>query len=447
MSQMGQGVGEAERPSQLLRVLGVGFGLAVVIGGVIGQGIFRAPGVVAAGLPDAKLALAAWVLGGLAIAIDAMPTVELGAAIPRAGGPYALAHRAFGPLVGFMTGWADWLQIAASTGFISVVFGEYVHRFGIATAWPTGLIAAGLIVACVAVNWVGTRFGGASQNLGSAVKTLGLLVLVGCLFFAPRAASVVPPPGPSPVLSWTAAVLALRAIYGAYGGWHTAVYFSEEVHEPQRNVARATFSGIALVTVLYVLVNAAVFTVLPATVVAKSTLAVADAARVVMGPVGSTVVTALAMLSVAAIANLQVMFQTRTTFAMARNGVFPPALAKVAPGGTPRRSLLVVFAFSVAFAATGVYERLLSIYTPLAMLTFFLLGVASMVLRRREPELARPWRMPLYPLPALFSCAVNGALLVIFLADDPVNGLLAALLLVLPLPLYVYGAKRWRAMV
>jgi APA family basic amino acid/polyamine antiporter len=249
---------------------------------------------------------------------------------------------------------------------------------------------------------------------------------------------------PPPALTWAGAVMALRAIYSAYGGWHTAVYFSEEVHAPERNVARATFSGIALVGVLYLLVNAAVLYVLPLGALAKSNLAVADAARVVLGPWSERAVTGLAMISVAAICNLQVMLHVRTTFAMGRNGVFPPGLARVARGGTPRWSLLVVLVFSVGFAASGVYETLLSIYAPLAMLTFLLLGLAVMRLRRREPDLPRPWKMPLYPLPALFSIGLNVLLLVVFLSEDWKDAAWSVGLLLLPLPLYIYGARRWR---
>src|SRR5215469_9815231 len=226
---------------RLLRIFGLGFGLAVVIGGVIGSGILRNPSVVAAGFLDPKWILFAWLGGGLFVAIDAMPTVELGAAIPRSGGPYSLAVRALGPFAGFFVGWADWLQLVFSTGFIAVAFGEQVQRLGILPGLSTGEIAVLLVLGCGAINWIGARVGGASQSIGSALKALGLLVLVATLFLAHGTAAVVAAPPPPPAFSWVAAAVALRAIYGAYGGWEAAVYFSEELHEPERNVARATF--------------------------------------------------------------------------------------------------------------------------------------------------------------------------------------------------------------
>ncbi|HEY4274503.1 MAG TPA: amino acid permease, partial [Rhizomicrobium sp.] len=265
---------------RLLRIFGLGFGLAVVIGGVIGSGILRNPSVVAAGFLDTRWILLAWLAGGLFVAVDAMPTVELGAAIPQSGGPYPLAVRAIGPFAGFFVGWADWLQLIFSTGFIAVAFGEQVQRLGFFPGLTTGEIAMMLVVGCGVLNWIGARVGGVSQNVGSALKALGLIILVAVLYLAHG--HPVTAPVPPPVFSWVAAAIALRAIYGAYGGWEAVVYFSEELHEPERNVARATFGGIALVTVIYVLINAAVLYVLPMGMLTHSTLAVSDAMTLVM---------------------------------------------------------------------------------------------------------------------------------------------------------------------
>ena len=252
------------------------------------------------------------------------------------------------------------------------------------------------------------------------------------------------------MFSWVVAAVAMRAVYGAYGGWHAAVYFSEEVHNPERNVARATFAGIALVTSLYLLVNAAVMHVLPIGVLAHSTLAAADAAKVVMGENGSLVVTALAIIAVATLANLQIMEHTRITFAMARSGVLPPVLARVSAGGTPRLSLLVVLActsliiLGAELAKGTLYEVLLNLYAPMVMVVFFMLALGAIRLRRREPDLPRPWRMPLYPLPSVLSMGINVLLLLLFLSSDWKTGICSAALLAAGVPLYVYGSKRWR---
>ncbi len=434
---------------RLLRIFGLGFGLAVVIGGTIGSGILRNPSVVAAGFVDTRLILLAWLAGGLFVAIDAMPTVELGAAIPLSGGPYSLAARAIGPFTGFFVGWADWLQLVMSTGFISVAFGQYVQRLGIMADWPTAMVAIMLLIGCGVLNWIGARVGGASQNIGSALKALVLVALVATLFLVAKPEAVAAPP--PPLFTWVAAAVALRAIYGAYGGWQAAVYFSEEVHEPERNISRATFAGIALVTTLYVLVNAAVLHVVPVGLLVNSTLAVSDAAAIVLGPGSGTIVTILAIICVATIANLQVMEHVRTTYAMARKGMLPPGLATVSTSGTPRAALVVVLV-SIALVITGatfikggLYEVLLNLYAPNIMIIFLLLSYGALKLRRTEPDLPRPYKMPFYPVPALVSMVINGILLVLFLTTDLVTSIWSIIFLALAVPLYFLGRSRWRA--
>jgi APA family basic amino acid/polyamine antiporter len=432
----------------LLRIFGLGFGLAVVIGGVIGSGIMRNPSVVAAGFPDARWILLAWLGGGLFVLIDAMPTVELGAAIPLAGGPTSIITRAIGPRSGFLIGWADWCQLTVSTGFITVAFGEYVHRLGLLSQLTAGQIAILLVLACGAVNWIGARAGGASQNIGSALKAVGLVILVAVLFTAHGGTATAGPP--VPVFSWVAAMVALRAIYGAYGGWQAAIYFSEEVQSPDRNVARATFAGIALITTLYLLVNAAVLHVLPIGTLTHSTLAAADAAKVVLGQGSSIIVTALAILCVATLANIQIMELSRTTYAMARMGNLPPRLARVSASGTPRAALVVgLVAIAVIIAAADsvkgqLYEILLDLYAPFVMIILLSFSIAVFRLRRTEPDLPRPWKMPLFPLPALLSMALNAALLLLFLVSDWKTGIWSAVLLACAVPLYWLGRKRWQ---
>jgi basic amino acid/polyamine antiporter, APA family len=432
----------------LLRIFGLGFGLAVVLGGVIGSGIMRNPSVVAAGFPNATWILLAWLGGGLFVAIDAMPTVELGAAIPLAGGPYSIIARAIGPRSGFLIGWADWCQLTVSTGFITVAFGEYVHRLGLLQGLTAGQIAIALVAGCCLVNWIGARAGGVAGNIGSALKALGLVVLVAALFGGRGTSTVAAPP--PPVFTWAAAMIALRAIYGAYGGWQAAIYFSEEVNAPERNVARATFVGIVVITTLYLLVNAAVLHVMPIGLLVQSKLAAADAARIVLGESSGVIVTALAILCVASLANIQIMELTRTNYAMARAGRLPPALAMVSASGTPRAALLVgCIATGLIIAAADslkgqLYEILLDLYAPFVMIILLSFSIAVFRLRRAEPDLPRPWKMPLFPLPALVSMALNAALLLLFLVSDWKTGIWSAVLLACAVPLYWLGKSRWK---
>src|SRR5437868_1326298 len=168
-----------ERPAaNLLRVLGLAFGLAVVVGGVVGQGILRTPGIVAGAVPDPTLIILLWTLGGLMIAIDACAWAELGSSIPCTGGPYVLARRAFGETSGIVVGWADWITNMLVLSFLSVVFGEYCQRLGFGADWPIAALSLGLIATCWAINWTGTRISGLSQTLFSAAKGLALIAFI-----------------------------------------------------------------------------------------------------------------------------------------------------------------------------------------------------------------------------------------------------------------------------
>jgi APA family basic amino acid/polyamine antiporter len=415
---------------ELLRILGIGFGLAVVVGGVVGQGIMRTPGIVAGALPNEAWILGVWVLGGLIILIDACATVELGASLPRAGGPYVFAHRAFGPFAGTMLGWADWLNYTLAISFVSVVFAEYAQRLGLATALPLGSLAVLLIAAVAMINWVGTRTSGASQVAGSAIKGLALLLLVALLWVVPGHAPAASAPPPTPLFGIAAFATAMRAVAITYGGWSSCVYFCEEVHQPERNVVRATFGGILLVMLLYLLVNASILHVLTREQIAASKLPVADAMAAVFGPASGTVITLLAIVSVVAICNLQVMTAPRIAFAMARNGVLPSVLTRVSASGTPRVALLCTSAVAALLASTGGYERLIAIGAP------FLIGVAAVSdlsairMRFREPELARPFKMPLFPLPALIGFTVNALLIGAIFYEDPFDSSLGLGMLV-----------------
>jgi APA family basic amino acid/polyamine antiporter len=420
----------------LSRVLGLVFGLAVVVGGVIGSGIMRAPGVIALGLHSPWIILLAWVLGGGAAMLASMPLVEAGASVPMAGGTYPIARRAFGPAVGLATGWLSWLQYVASNAFISVVFGEYVHRLGLAGGVSTGVLACGLIVFVAALNLLGTRVTGASQGVASALKGGVFVVLVVILFLSPRAPDVAARTPLSHAAGIAAIVMAIRVIYQTYAGWDGAIYFSEEVERPERNVARATFWGIGLVTILYVLVNAAVLHVLPVNAIAGSDLAVGDAAKVTLGAVGDKVVTLVGLLSLAAIVNLQVMASPRIIWRMAKDGLLPSVIARVGANGAPWVSVILVVLASFVLAATGSYETIVTIYAPWSIGAILMVCLSSIKLRVSEPDLPRPWKMPLFPWIAIGASLVQAALIAVVVWDDPKSGLASAVVAAAPIPIY-----------
>ncbi len=420
----------------LLRVLGLAFGLAVVVGGVVGQGILRTPGIVAGAVPEPTWILVLWAVGGLIILIDACSLVELGASIPRSGGPYALARRAYGRVGGVVVGWADWLNGILVLSFLSVVFGEYCQRLGVGANLPVGILSLLLIVGCSALNWTGTRVSGSSQTLLSAFKGVALIAFVIALFAFGGVAAPVAVSSPtqltSPTLAAGALLLAMSAILNTYGGWTGGVYFGEEIVAPERNLARATFGGVVLVTVLYVGVNAALLYVLSPAEIAASELPAADAVTRIFGATAGTLITAVSLISIAAIANLYVMFNSRVGFAMARDGVLPEMLARTSRSGTPRPALVVGSVIAATAALSGTYLELVAVVVPMTAAIMASIDLAAIIMRHKEPDLQRPFKMPMFPLPAVAGIVLNLTLLVAMTVNDPwhsLAGIGAALLL------------------
>lgn len=426
-------------PGKLLRVLGLGFGIAAVVGGSIGSGILRTPGPVAAALPNPALILIAWTVGGLLMLVEALPLIELATMLPQAGGSVVYVGRAFGRGAGTLVGWGVWLQMNIALSFMAVVFGEYVQRLGFGSHWPTGALAAALIAGLTLVNLAGTRFSGGSQLLGTIVKVGGLVALMGAIFVAAPAA---PPPAAIVPLTFLGAVVALRLITNTYAGYNAVVFLTEEMHAPGRTVAWSLLIGIGIITLLCVAMNAALLHALPVAVIAASTLPVADAVATFAGQAGGLIVTLVSIVAVVTIANLTVMYPSRVLYAMAASGALPAVFGTLAANGTPMIALLAATALTIVFASTGAYLVLIAIYAPMATITFIVTILASMRLRRTEPALARPWRMPLYPLPALIALAINLALLIAFIVEDPVHSAWSLALLALGLPLLLRSRSR-----
>jgi APA family basic amino acid/polyamine antiporter len=418
----------------LLRVLGIAFGLSVVVGGVVGQGILRTPGIVAGAVPDPTLILLLWLVGGIAVLIDACSLVELAASVPLEGGPYALARRTYGSTAGTVVGWADWVNSALIIAFLSVVFGEYCQRLGIGANWPIAVLSLSLIAACTAINWTGTRSSGASQTAFSALKGAALVAFVLALFLISPHDSHTPAAALSPMRSVlaAAALVAMSAVFNTYFGWNSSIYFSEEIVAPERNIVRATFGGILLVIALYLAVNAALLHVLSPAEMGASKLPAGDAARRVFGPRGDTLVTVLSLLSVGAITNLYMMVSSRVGFAMARDGILPAQFARTSGSGTPRLALAAGALVAAAAAASGTYEQIVSATVALSLCIATSINLAAIVMRWKEPGLERPFKMPGYPLPSLIGMMINLSLLAGLLFEDPWHsaiGIAAALAL------------------
>jgi APA family basic amino acid/polyamine antiporter len=407
--------------SHLLRVLGLIFGVAVVVGGMVGQGILRTPGIVANAVHSSTLILLLWIVGAGLVAISAFAYVELGTALPSSGGPYDFVRRAFGPLAGVVAGWGQWFVLVTLEAFLAIVVADFLHRVGV---WPevgSSVLAVGVLALFWLVNWTGTRVSGGSQVAFSAVKGAALLALVILLFAQPSAHQPVVATGQA--IGLAAIAVAMRAVINTYDGWQEIVLFGEEVERPERTLPRAMATGVLSVAVIYVLVNMALLHVLSPADMAKSTLPAADAAKLALGPTGDLALTLFGIVSVAAITNLAVMKSARIAFALARAGHLPAKLSAVASAGTPRPALNVSSILAAVFAATGTYNTVVAMNVAMTVALVVVVNVAAVRLRSTEPGLPRPFRIPFYPLPAIAAVGLNLALLAALVFEDPVHSL------------------------
>ena len=376
----------------------------MVVGIMVGSGIFRTPGLVAAQLGRPWLTFVAWTAGGALAFLGALLFAELATRLPRAGGKYVYAREAFGPRAGFVVGWVEALGMyAAAIAAIGVAAGEFLVRLA---GWPAAVTpwaGVGFVALFTAINLVGVASGRWVQNLVTAAKVLALggvvvIALVhgtgsgwhGVLAGAPRGAAV-----------WGALAVAFQSVIWTYYGYVDAAKIAEEVVDPGRTLPRVFLGGIALAAALYLLLNAAFFNVLPLERVAASNLVAADAATAIFGARGGKVIAALALIVVLASLNGNVFVTPRVLFGLAREGLAPAALARVNRGGTPWVAMLVVGAVAMGLAATGTFADLLSLAIVLILLIDGFVVAALFRLRARTPE--APFRVAFFPaLPVLF---------------------------------------------
>jgi len=400
----------------LRRLLGLGFGLAVIIGSTIGVGILRTPGLVAGHLHSSSAILVLWLVGGVYTLLGAVCLAELGTTVPQAGGYYVYARRAFGNWVGFGVGWTDWLTYCTVLAYVSIGLAEFSGVLLPALAGWVQALAVVTLLAMVALQWVGLKVSARFQEWTTAVKFLAFLALVvAALLHKP--AGALPAAEDARGLTFTGVILALQAIVIAYGGWQSALYFTEEDRDPARHLPRAMVGGVVSVIVVYLLVNLALLNVLAIPDLAKSTLPGADAAAIIAGDRGKQIITVLSVISLLPLLNAILMIGTRILFAMGRDGLVSRRTASVNPGGTPGVATVVTTVVALILIASGTFQTLIALASVFLAANYCVSCLALVVLRRREPGLARPFRAWGYPWSA--AIVVVGA--VVFLAGVLVN--------------------------
>lgn len=404
----------APHDQSLRRELGLASCTLMVVGGIIGSGIFFTPAEVARALPTGTLILTVWAIGGLVALAGALAYAELGAMMPDAGGPYVYIREAFGPLAAFLCGWMTLLLI--STGALAAVamgFAGYAERYidlGV-VGGRIGLAALTILVLGV-TNYLGIKPGAFVQNTLTVAKIVALaaLIVAGAALWnavgAPAPVASPPPPRESLVAGFSAAFV---AVLFTIGGWQQLNMVAGEIRRPEWTIPRALMLGIATVIAIYLGANAVYVHVLGRDGLAASAAVAADTAVRLAGPVGGTLITVGAMLSILGFVNVVLLGNSRIPFAMARDGAFLAAAGRIHPRyGTPHVAIAIMVAWSLVllFGTRGEIGSLLSGVVFADWIFFGLGGASVFVLRRSRPDVHRPYRSVGYPmLPAVFVLA------------------------------------------
>jgi basic amino acid/polyamine antiporter, APA family len=426
------------RPARsLLTVLGVTFGLAVTIGNVIGAGILRTPGDIAANLPTFWPFLSVWIIGALYAMLGANALAELAAATPRSGGQYVFVRRALGDYPAFIVGWSDWISTCGTTAVVSITLGEYAVVL-LPHLPPAKVIALIVVAVLTVVQWMGVRSGAMTQDITSVLKAVALLALIVACFWLggrnPAAPGLVMERESSLLVAF---VLALQAVIYTYDGWTAPIYFAGEVKNPGRDIPRSMFGGLALVTAIYLLINVAFVRVVPLATIAGEKLAAATVARFLFGPNGDLVVRSIVVIALLSAANSNVMIAPRVIYAMAKDRLFWRGATEVNEGGTPDISLLISSAIAAAFIVTGQFETVLAKIAYFFVANYTLSFISLFVMRMREPNAERPYRAFGHPVTTAIALLASIVFLIGAVMGDPGNSLWAVGLLLISYPAYL----------
>jgi APA family basic amino acid/polyamine antiporter len=385
--------------SRLLKVLGVAFGLAIIIGNTIVVGILRTPGEVAAHLPNPWLFLGVWLVGGIYALFGALSLAEPGAMVAGSGGQYVFVRRGLGEYPGFLVGWGDWISTAASISAAAMVFTEYLVPFAPSSEPHPGLVASALALLFGLINWRGIRTGDVVQQVLSALKALlfSALIVAGLFLAVPDLGPVEAVTFPGGVALIGAVVLALQSVIYTYDGWTGVLYFGEEVKDPGRDIPRSMMGGVLAVIVIYLFLNVAMLRVLGVERMAGDPFVAATAGRALLGERGDLVIRLVVLGALLGGLNALILMASRVPLAMARDGLLPASFTETNPGGTPTVAHWTSIGIAIGFIVSGTFKTVLAIAAFFFVANYLMSFASVFVLRRREPGTARPYRVPGYP--------------------------------------------------
>jgi len=431
------------------------FGMAAAIGNTIAAGIVRTPGDVAKLLPHALVFLGVWVLGGLYAFSGASSMAELGAAIPRSGGQYNFSRRALGDYAGFIVGWSDWLSTCGTAAAVAIVISEYSSHLFPMLAGTTKIEILSIAIICGfgVLQWRGIRWGSGAQLSTAAMKTGAFFILViACFFLGGPAHQAAIKSGwsslPLPT-GWSLAIavmLGLQGVIYTVDGWDGIIYFGEEVRQPGRDIPRAIFGSVFSIMGIYLLLNLVALYILPMNEIAGNNFVLGTVADRVFGSLGDPIIRSIMVVSMLSCLNANQLFCTRTLYAMSCDGLFFRRATHVNAGGTPTVSLLLstivgVLFVQISFLSAHAFERVIAMLSFFFVANYTLSYFSLFALRKREPEMARPYRAWGYPWSTGIALAASVLFLIGSIVTDQKNAPLALGMLVLSYP--VFRVLKW----
>ncbi|MBI4550707.1 MAG: amino acid permease [Candidatus Latescibacteria bacterium] len=446
---------QASAEPQLLRGLGLVESTTLVVGGIIGSGIFLVPSIVARETGAPGLSLAVWVVCAVLATCGALCYAELSAALPETGGTYPFLRRAYRvPIFSFLFGWSLFFVImTGAIGAVATAFASYAGYFlGQAVPygpWTQRLVAVSCILFLTAMNCLGVRVGGQIQNLFTFLKVAALVGLIGVgLLFGHRAGTPLTPFLPAAKSGSdlvTAFGTAMITTLFAYNGWYYSSFMAGEITQPQRTIPRSLILSMGIVLVIYLLANYVYLSILPFEHLQASTLVAADAMKAVIGPVGGGLIALAVMVSTFGTVNAQLLATPRVYYAMSRDRLFFGWINRVHPRfHTPTAAILFQGIWASGFALSGTYRQIIT-YAAFTNYLFLSMAVAGvLILRRREPLLHRPYRVWGYPVTPILFLLVSAGYLITSLIGRFQESMVGVALMLVGVPFYFYWSRRSR---
>ena len=435
--------------ASLARTLGLRDLVLIVVGTVIGSGIFLVPSTVLRQTGGSvSVAFTVWVVAGVLSLLGALTFAEMGAAKPDAGGLYVYIRDAFGPLPAFLYGWTAFFVLGSgSVATLAVAFTAYLRQLVPVSPVAAKVVAVVIIAILMAVNVRGARQGSDVQNVSTAIKAGAIIVMSVVLLTlggdgATPAASVA-----APEMSMISGVgLAMIGVLWAYEGWQYATFSAGETIDPQRTFPRAMVVGTIFLIAIYLLANVAYLAALGAGGVMASERVAADAMSAALGPAAGKVIAAIILVSMFSAANGITLTAPRLYYSMARDRVFFTKLAEVHPRfGTPALAIIVSSVWAMLLAVTGTFEQLLTYVVFVGWIFYALGGLAIFVYRRRHPDMPRPFRTPGYPLTPILFVASAVAIVLNTIVSQPGRAAVGLGLMLVGVPAYFIWRARSRA--